>query len=115
MSTKPSSASDSFYKYHVFFCLNQRDEADRPCCASKDAQRLQKYAKSRSKALGLNGEGAVRINQAGCLDRCEQGPCLVIYPEATWYTYLDEGDIDEIIASHLQEGRIVERLRIDPP
>ena len=64
------------------------------------------------KDLGLAGSGKVRINQAGCLDRCEEGPCIVIYPDAVWYTYVDRADIDEIIEEHLRHGRIVERLRI---
>jgi (2Fe-2S) ferredoxin len=54
----------------------------------------------------------VRINQAGCLDRCDEGPVLVIYPEAVWYTYVDREDIDEIVSEHLQNGRIVERLKV---
>ena len=62
--------------------------------------------------LGLSGEGKIRINQAGCLDRCEEGPCVVVYPEGVWYTYLDRADIDEIIEEHLQHGRVVERLRM---
>jgi len=60
----------------------------------------------------MRGQGQVRINQAGCLDRCEEGPCLVVYPEATWYTYVDTSDIDEIIDSHLVGGKPVERLKI---
>ena len=54
----------------------------------------------------------MRINQAGCLDRCELGPVLVIYPEETWYTYVDESDIDEIVEEHLVHGRVVERLKV---
>jgi (2Fe-2S) ferredoxin len=73
---------------------------------------MREYAKDRIKQLKLNGPGKVRINQAGCLDRCEQGPVMVIYPEAVWYTYVDTEDIDEIIREHLQNGRVVERLRI---
>ena len=64
------------------------------------------------KALNLNGPGKVRINKAGCLDRCDEGPVLVIYPEAVWYTYVDEHDIDEIVDSHLINGKIVERLKL---
>ena len=64
------------------------------------------------KRQGINGQGKVRINQAGCMDRCEEGPLLVIYPEATWYTYVDTSDIDEIIDTHLVGGKIVERLKI---
>jgi (2Fe-2S) ferredoxin len=101
----------SHYRHHVFFCLNQRDDG-RACCASHDASRMQEYAKQRIKALEMSGAGRVRINKAGCLDRCEQGPCVVVYPEAVWYTYVDRHDIDEIIDSHLVRGEIVERLRI---
>jgi (2Fe-2S) ferredoxin len=105
---------DSFYKYHVFFCLNQREPgAERPSCANCNAQEMQEYAKKRVKKLGLAGPGQVRINKAGCLDRCELGPALVVYPEGTWYTYVDETDIDEIVDSHLANGKIVERLKID--
>ena len=64
------------------------------------------------KQLNLNGQGKVRINKAGCLDRCEEGPVLVIYPEAVWYTYVDEQDIDEIVDSHLINGKVVERLKL---
>ena len=103
----------SYYKSHLFFCCNQRDASDpRGCCSAKGAVELRDYAKGRVKALGLADEGKVRVNQAGCLDRCEEGPCLVIYPDAVWYTYVDRADIDEIIEEHVKHGRIVERLRM---
>lgn len=57
---------------------------------------MKDYVKKRVKELKLNGEGKVRVNAAGCLDRCELGPCIVVYPEGTWYTYVDRQDIDEI-------------------
>jgi (2Fe-2S) ferredoxin len=101
----------NYYKRHVFFCCNQR-EPGAQCCNGHGAQELRGYAKDRVKALKLDGPGKVRINQAGCLDRCEKGPVLVIYPEGVWYTYVDREDIDDIISEHLQHGRIVERLRI---
>ncbi|HSG11042.1 MAG: (2Fe-2S) ferredoxin domain-containing protein [Gammaproteobacteria bacterium] len=101
----------SYYRYHVFFCTNQRDDGS-DCCQRFGAAALRDYAKRRSKELGLAGEGGVRINTAGCLDRCAEGPVIVVYPEAVWYTYLDESDIDEILSEHLQHGRIVERLLI---
>ena len=101
----------SYYKHHVFFCLNKRDPPE-ACCANHDAESLQSYAKKRIKQLGLAGKGAVRINKAGCLDRCEEGPVLVVYPEEIWYTYVDREDIDEIIHEHIENGRVVERLKI---
>lgn len=101
----------SYYQRHVFFCLNRRDDG-RACCATHDAERLQAYAKARIQELGRSGRGLVRVNKAGCLDRCDEGPCLVVYPEAVWYTYVDEQDIDEIIERHLLGGEPVERLRL---
>jgi (2Fe-2S) ferredoxin len=101
----------SHYDKHVFFCLNQRDDG-RACCGNAHTEALQGHAKQRIKALGLSGAGKIRINKAGCLDRCDDGPCMVVYPEATWYTYVDRADIDEIIDSHLVGGRVVERLKI---
>jgi (2Fe-2S) ferredoxin len=104
---------DHYYKHHVFFCLNERDEgASRPSCAKQNAQEMQEYAKKRVKALGLSGKGEIRINKAGCLDRCEEGPVLVVYPEGIWYTFIDKSDIDEIIESHFVKGQPVERLKI---
>jgi (2Fe-2S) ferredoxin len=73
---------------------------------------MRDYAKGRVKQLGLAGVGKVRVNQAGCLDRCEEGPVIVVYPEEVWYTYVDQEDVDEIIQEHLLNGRVVERLRI---
>ena len=101
----------SYYKHHVFFCLNER-KAPENCCACHGAEEMRSYAKQRIKELKLNGEGRVRINQAGCLDRCEEGPCVVVYPDAVWYTYVDRADVDEIIEEHLQNGKVVERLRM---
>jgi (2Fe-2S) ferredoxin len=73
---------------------------------------IRDHAKKKIKDMGLSGEGKVRVNQAGCLDRCEEGPVCVVYPEGTWYTYVDESDVDEIIESHLVKGNPVERLKI---
>jgi (2Fe-2S) ferredoxin len=97
---------------HIFFCLNRRDDG-RACCAEHRAEAMQGYCKDRVKALGLSGPGKVRVNRAGCLDRCELGPVAVVYPDAVWYTYVDERDIDEIVESHLRDGKPVERLRLD--
>ena len=101
----------NYYEHHVFFCCNQRTDG-RVCCNARGAQELRDYAKARVKSLGLAGKGRVRVNQAGCLDRCEEGPVIVVYPEAVWYTYVDRDDVDEIIDEHLVNGRIGERLRI---
>lgn len=101
----------SYYRHHVFFCLNRREDGG-ACCCDHGAEEMFDHAKARIKAMGLNGPGKIRINRAGCFDRCREGPVLVIYPEAVWYTYVDQDDIDEILESHLCNGKVVERLKI---
>ena len=100
-----------YYRRHVFFCCNERPAPEK-CCCDAGAAELQKYAKQRVKELGLAGPGNVRVNRAGCLDRCDEGPVVVVYPEAVWYTYVDRADVDEIIDRHVVRGEVVERLRI---
>ena len=101
----------SYYRHHIFFCLNQRDNGQ-SCCAEQGAQAAFDHCKSQVKAKGLAGPGGVRVNKAGCLDRCAGGPVAVVYPEGTWYTFVDQADVDEIVQTHLVEGRVVERLQL---
>lgn len=109
----PSLPSDPslYFKTHVFCCMNRRNPGhERGCCAEKNAEALRNYMKDQAKKLGLKN---VRINQAGCLDRCELGPTLVIYPEGVWYTYNTKEDIDEILETHIRDGKRVTRLMLD--
>jgi (2Fe-2S) ferredoxin len=99
----------SYYQRHIFFCLNQRDNGQ-SSCGDHQAQTGFDRCKQQVKAAGLAGPGQVRVNKAGCLDRCAGGPVAVVYPEATWYTFVDASDIDEIVESHLKNGQVVERL-----
>ena len=101
----------SHFKHHVFFCCNQRPEGE-SCCNALGATEMLTYAKDRISQLKMKGEGKVRINKAGCMDRCDQGPVMVVYPAAVWYTYVDKEDVEEIIQEHLIHGRVVERLKI---
>jgi len=103
--------SEPYYRYHMFFCINRREDG-KPCCAERGSQEMRDYVKERVKSLHLNGKGKVRVNNAGCLDRCDEGPVIVIYPQGTWYTYVDQHDLDEIVERHLIHGEIVERLKI---
>jgi (2Fe-2S) ferredoxin len=100
---------DSYYRHHIFFCLNVRDNGQ-PCCGTAAAQTAFEHCKIRVKTEGLAGPGQVRVNKAGCLDRCAGGPVAVVYPEGTWYTFVDTTDIDEIVESHLKNGQPVQRL-----
>ena len=101
-----------FYDAHVFICTNERAEGHpRGCCKDKGSIELRTYMKAKAKELGLN---SVRINSAGCLDRCELGPTMVIYPEGVWYTFSSTDDVDEILLSHIQGSGRVKRLMLAP-
>ena len=99
------------FERHVFICLNERDEsAARPSCRHEGGKHLKDKFKDAIKDAGLRGK--VRANEAGCLDQCEHGPVVVVYPEAVWYGFVKTSDVQEIVAEHLVAGRPVERLRI---
>jgi (2Fe-2S) ferredoxin len=104
-------AAPSYYERHIFFCLNERKNGEE-CCAQHKAQEGFDRCKLQIKASGLSGPGKVRVNKAGCLDRCAAGPVAVVYPEAVWYTFVDSDDIDEIVESHLKNGKVVQRLLV---
>lgn len=101
-----------YYRVHVFCCVNERP-ADHPrgCCRAKGSQELRDYMKARAKELKLR---QVRINVSGCLDRCELGPTMVIYPEGVWYGYRTKQDVDEILETHVVKGGRVDRLMLQP-
>lgn len=101
----------SHYQRHIFFCTNRRDSG-RQCCAASGSEALRLHAKRLVKERGLDGPGKVRVNAAGCLDRCELGPVAVVYPEGVWYAYESESDVEEIVSEHLAGGRVVERLKL---
>ncbi|MFQ5468276.1 MAG: ferredoxin [Kiloniellaceae bacterium] len=101
-----------YYRRHVFCCVNERPDGHaRGCCKEKGAVRVRNYMKARAKELGL---ADVRVNASGCLDRCELGPTVVIYPEGIWYTCRTTEDADEILQIHLVEGGRVGRLLLEP-
>lgn len=100
-----------FYDLHVFCCTNVRpDEHARPSCGRAGASRIREHMKTRVKDLGLAG---VRINAAACLDRCEVGPVVVIYPEGIWYRCASIADADLLIDRHLMAGDRVPALMLD--
>ena len=113
LASPAASGTKPYFERHIFFCLNERTNGD-DCCAQHGAQAGFERCKSQVKAAGLSGPGKVRVNKAGCLDRCAGGPVAVVYPEAVWYTFVDPSDVDEIVESHLKNGKVVERL-LTPP
>ena len=101
-----------YYQAHVFCCTNRRVAGHpRGSCAERGSEELRDYFKAKAKAVGLDG---VRVNMAGCLDRCELGPTVVIYPEGVWYSVSSKADIDEILETHLVKGGRVSRLMLQP-
>jgi (2Fe-2S) ferredoxin len=99
------------FEHHVFVCLNERDaSASRPSCANEHSKKLRGVLKDAIKNAGLKHR--VRINESGCLDQCEHGAVVVVYPEAVWYGFVDPEDAEEIVEQHLIQGHPVERLRL---
>lgn len=103
----------SYYEHHVFICTNKREDG-RASCGDHGASELRAYLKQKVKNENLMGPGKIRVNIAGCLDRCSLGPVMVVYPNETWYRFTCKEDIDLIFEQHLKDGNKVQHLRIAP-
>jgi len=87
------------FDFHIFICQNQRPEGhERGCCLSNGSDKLLNHMKARLKELGVKN---LRVNKAGCMDQCEKGPAMVIYPQGAWYSPKSIEDIEEIIQLHI--------------
>jgi len=101
------------FDIHVFCCINERAAGHpRGSCSVRGSVDLQEYMKAQAKRFSQGRR--IRINKSGCLDRCELGPVMVIYPEGVWYHYQTKDDIDEILESHVLNGKTVARLQLSP-
>lgn len=101
-----------FFEAHLFVCTNRRPDGHRRgSCAAGGSEHLRDYMKARAKELGIAN---IRVNSAGCLDRCELGPCLVIYPEGVWYRIDSTADVDAVLQTHVVEGRRLPELMLPP-
>lgn len=99
------------FEKHVFICNNSRPAGHpRGCCFDKGSKELLDEFKKKVAGVGLNKK--IRVNLSGCLDACEQGIAMVVYPEQVWYGNVKKEDIDEIIQSHLINNQPVERLEL---
>lgn len=99
------------YEHHIFICTNKRPpENPRGCCDPEGLGELQLAFKRELAARGL--KESIRANKAGCLDQCESGPTVVVYPEGIWYGGVKAEDVAEIIESHIMNGVPVERLKM---
>jgi (2Fe-2S) ferredoxin len=102
------------FNHHIFICENVRPENDpKGCCSAKGSVAIREAMKKEIKVRGL--QGSVRVNKSGCLDACEFGPSIVVYPEGVWYGGVKIEDVQEIIESHVVNGKPVERLLIQSP
>ena len=100
------------FEKHIFICTNQRPEGNpRGCCNPTGNAELHSEFKTKLKQRGISNS-QVRANKAGCLDQCEVGPTVVVYPDAVWYGGVTPADVDEIIESHIVGGKPGERLII---
>jgi (2Fe-2S) ferredoxin len=108
-SARHADDPELFFAAHLFVCCNRRpDGHPRGSCAAKGSEHLRDYTKARTKELGLKN---IRVNSAGCLDRCELGPCMVIYPEGVWYKIETTADIDRVLEEHVAgHGRVRELM-----
>jgi (2Fe-2S) ferredoxin len=99
-----------FYAAHIFVCTNRRpDDHPRGCCAARGSEKLRDYMKARAKELKIPD---IRVNTAGCLERCEFGPAMVIYPDGVWYRPMNVEDVEEIVQVHVIGGGRVPRLML---
>jgi (2Fe-2S) ferredoxin len=104
----------SYFDRHVFVCTNARQDACKKSCNDHgEGTQAAKFLKNEVAKRALNGKGHIRISQAGCLGRCQEGPALVIYPEGHWYTYQTEQDLLQILEEDLINQRQVTSLSLD--
>ena len=99
------------FQRHVFVCVNERAPGNpKGCCKAKGAEQVRDELKKRLYEIGL--KGVVRANNAGCLDQCENGVTVVVYPEQVWYGHVTVADVPELIDRHILRGEFVERLML---
>jgi (2Fe-2S) ferredoxin len=99
------------FQRHVFVCINER-AADNPkgCCKARGGIDVRDRLKAELSARGLGKDN--RANNAACLDQCESGVTVVVYPEQVWYGHVTVDDIPEIVEKHLIGGQVVTRLAL---
>jgi len=98
------------YKKHIFICTNRRPPGARVCCGEERGSAITAEFKKIMKSKGLTVD--MRAQIMGCCELCEQGPIVVVYPDGVFYGKVGLEDVEEIISEHVENNRVVERLRI---
>lgn len=101
----------SKFRQHFFVCINARPPFAKPSCSPRDSNQILMMLKEEIEKHGLLEE--VKVTSCGCLGPCEDGPILVVYPEATWYKGVRPEDVAEIVENHVLNNKPIERLRFD--
>lgn len=96
-----------FYEKHVFVCTNQKTDGKK-CCANAGSKEIAVYLKQKLQVEGCWGPDKIRLSTSGCLGRCANGPCLLVYPEGVWYRIESEAQVDELIEKHLKNNEIIQ-------
>ena len=99
----------NFYKKHIFFCTNQREDKNKRSCGNAEVNELRVYMKEKINKAGLKG---IRVNSSGCLNRCKKGPLMVIYPQGIWFKVTNKEDIDLIIEDYIKNNKLIKKLLI---
>jgi (2Fe-2S) ferredoxin len=111
--SRSHSAQMAPFTHHIFICCNQRPPgAARQCCDPEGSQVLRKLFKEELKKQGCGP--LVRSSHSGCLDQCELGPTIVIYPQAIWYGGVKPEDVPRIVEKTIKQGEILDDLYIPP-
>ncbi|MBT4149792.1 MAG: (2Fe-2S) ferredoxin domain-containing protein [Candidatus Marinimicrobia bacterium] len=98
------------YNKHIFICTNEREKCSiKGDCASLGSKEIRMKFVQLINEHGLKGK--VRANKSGCLDACEMGTALVIYPKGIWYTKVTKSDVREIFNKSILQDEVVERLK----
>ena len=103
---------ERLWRLHVLVCTNEREPSHpRPSCGPRGGTELLAWFQEAIRRHKLNVE--IRANRSGCLDACEAGPSVVVYPDAVWYTLRTQAEVERVVTEHLRDGRPVAELRMD--
>jgi (2Fe-2S) ferredoxin len=108
----PERSGEGFYTHHIILCNNVRGSKTR-CCGGGQSRELIEFARRKIKRLRRITHIHLGLTVSGCLGRCGEGPCLVIYPSSIWCRFDSREDIDEIFEAFAGDKPVPRRLIIN--